>query len=227
MDNHILGVTVQDRVLTPATAELVVTVRVATRSPRAEVRGRLMGPQCPFASTVEIAYPLRPLPGGDELAARVVIPEPSLWDPQSPFLYEGPVELWEDGRRSEVVRVRHGLRVVRLTPNGLTVNGKPLTPRGKELTAACPDDEALRLRQAGYNLLVARVADETAPLWDTGDRLGFLVAGRVDAAAVKTPGRLAGLRRHPSWLGWIAADVSDAPEGSLPADALGFFGTID
>jgi hypothetical protein len=227
MDNHILGVSVHDRVLTPATAELVVGVRVASRSPRAEVRGRLMGPHCPFASTVEIAYPLRPLPGGDELAARVVIPEPSLWDPQSPFLYDGPVELWEDGRRSEVVRVRHGLRLLRFTPKGLTVNGKPVTPRGKELTTACPDDEALRLRQAGYNLLVAPVTAETAPLWDTGDRLGFLVAGRVDATDVTTPARLAELRRHPSWLGWIAADTSDAPEGSLPAGALGFLGSID
>lgn len=227
MDNHILGVSVRDQSLTPASAELRIVVQVAHRTPRTEVRGRLMGPSCPFASTVEVAYPLRPLPAADELAARVVIPEPSLWDPQSPFLYGGPVELWEDGHRREVVQVRHGLRVFRLGPKGLTVNGRPLALRGKELTTACPDDEALRLRRAGYNLLVASVTDETAPLWDTGDRLGFVVAGRVADADADTAARLDRLRRHPSCLGWLAADGSPAPEGSLPPGAAEFFGPID
>jgi hypothetical protein len=227
MDNHILGVTVRDRSLTPAAAELRVVVQTAFCTPRTEIRGRLMGPHCPFASTVEVAYALRPLPEADELSARVVIPEPSFWDPQSPFLYGGPVELWEDGGRCEVVQVRHGLRVLRFGPRGLTVNGRPLALRAKELTTACPDDEALRLRRSGYNLLIAPVAEETAALWDTGDRLGFLVAGRVNADDAETPARLAELRRHPSCLGWLAGDAASAPEGSLPAGALGFFGPID
>ncbi len=60
-----------------------------------DVRGRLVGPRCPGVSTVEVAYPLRPL---TELGSyRVVIPEPNLWTPEHPCHYEGPAEFWRGG----------------------------------------------------------------------------------------------------------------------------------
>src|SRR5687768_8525338 len=99
MSNAIRRVVVRDRSLSPSGAELWVTVEAESDAPGAEVRGRLMGPRCLYASTVEVAYPLRPFPRHPEglppLTRRVVIPEPSFWDAESPFLYEGPVELWE------------------------------------------------------------------------------------------------------------------------------------
>ncbi len=232
MDNRILSVELRDHSLAAAAAEVRVVVRAASRTPQTELRGRLMGPRCPFAATVEVAYPLRPLPPGtpaegDALVARVPIPEASLWDPQSPFLYGGPVELWEGGRRCDVVQVRHGLRQLRFGPRGLTVNGRPVALRGKEMTSACSDDEALRLRREGYNLFVAPVSEEAVPLWDVGDRLGFLVVGRVDVVDEATLDRLAQLRRHPSYPGWLARDPGLAGEGVLPPDLYGFLGLND
>jgi hypothetical protein len=214
MSNRIRHVEVRDRSLSPAQAEVHVLVTPEARTPTTEVRGRLMGPSCPYSSTVEVAYPLRPLPGeGEALAGRVVIPEPSAWEPESPFLYHGPVELWQDGARCDRVTVSHGLRQIQLGPHGLRVNGRPLTLRGRAADHLS-DDEALALRRAGCNLLVAPADEAAAPLWDTADRLGFLVLGRVADAGEEALRRLAGLDRHPSCLGWL---VPGDLRGRLPA----------
>jgi hypothetical protein len=203
MTNRIRHVEVRDRSLSPAQAEVHVLVTPERRTPTTEVRGRLMGPSCPYSNTVEVAYPLRPLPGeGATLVCRVVIPEASLWEPESPFLYHGPVELWEDGVRHDRITVSHGLRQVQLGPRGLRINGRPLTLRGRE-TERLSDDEALALRQAGCNLLVADAVGATAPLWEAADRFGFLVLGRVADADEEALRRLAELERHPCCLGWL------------------------
>jgi hypothetical protein len=204
MSNRIRHVEVRDHTLSPAQAEVHVLVTAESRTPTTEVRGRLMGPSCPYSSTVEVAYALRSLPGdGEALAGRVVIPEASLWEPESPFLYRGPVELWQDGIRCDRVTVSHGLRSLSLGPHGLRVNGRPLTLRGRE-AGRLSDGEALALRRAGCNLLVTPADEASAALWDTADRLGFLVLGRVADAGDETLRRLAELERHPSCLGWLA-----------------------
>src|SRR5262249_10780296 len=147
MNNRIRRVEVRDRSAVPAEAEVWVTVVPEQITPTTEVRGRLMGPRCPYASTVEIAYPLRPLPRlgvvGSGLVRRLVIPEASLWDPESPFLYQGPVELWQDGRRCDQVAVSRGLRTISLGPRGLRWNGRPLTLRGAGVVGVPSEEEAL------------------------------------------------------------------------------------
>jgi hypothetical protein len=228
MNNRILSVEVRDRVLTPASAEAHIVVRTESRTAQTTLQGRLMGPRCLFASTIEVAYSLRQLSSADdEPVARVVIPEPSLWDPQSPFLYGGPVELWEGDRRCDVVQVRHGLRQLSWGPCGLSLNGRPFAVRAKELTSVCSNDEAMRLRQSGFNLLLVSLTDPLIPVWDTADRVGFLVIGRVtpdDHDALRRIGRL---RHHPSCAGWLADKLELPVDGILPADALGLLGAID
>src|SRR4051812_29148320 len=123
MNNRLLRVEVRSHSLIPAEAEVRITAAPERLTAATELRGRLMGPRCPFAATVEVAYHLRPMasdvPG--TLAARVVIPEASLWEPESPFLYAGPVELWQDGVRCDRAEVLHGLRSVQLGARGLRV----------------------------------------------------------------------------------------------------------
>jgi hypothetical protein len=221
MDNRIEHVTVRQRQLDPAQAELRVSVRPAARTAATEVHGRLTGPRCPFASTVEVAYPLRPVAGeaGDEVLLRVVIPEPTLWDPVCPFLYAGAVELWEGGRRCGQVPLSHGLRVLALGPRGLRLNGRPLALRGRAV-GRFTEDDALALRRSGHNLLLADAGD--GAVWDLADRLGFLVLGRVARADDDTQRRLGERAGRPSCLGWLAPapDVAAALAGR-PADPAG------
>jgi hypothetical protein len=206
MANHIRQLTIWDSRLDPAEAEVWITVRPASLTSTTQVRGRLMGPRCPYASTVEVAYHLREhsreyeTTGEPRLVMRVIIPEASFWDPESPFLYQGPVELWQTGQRCDQVKVRHGLRVIQWGPRGLRVNGRPFTIRGVARNE-CSEEEALRLHQAGYNTLLAPVSAETAGLWDIGDRFGFLMLGRIKGKEQLAQTQV--LAGHPSHLGWL------------------------
>jgi len=88
----IIGLRVTQQRLSTAEAELHVTVE--TDDAKGELRGRLTGPRCPHAETIELAYPLKLMPDS-RLLARVIVPEPNLWTAEMPFTYHGVVELAE------------------------------------------------------------------------------------------------------------------------------------
>ena len=224
MDNRIRQIEVRDRSLVPAEAEVWITATIEQPTPTTELRGRLMGPRCPYASTVEVAYPLRPLPPGRApepagLTRHVIIPEACLWEPESPFLYQGLIELWQDGQRCDRLTLCHGLRSIQLSERGLRMNGRLLALRGRCLRV-CSDEEALMLRQAGNNLLVAPVKGSTLPLWEQADRLGFLMLGRVENNSEETRRSLETASRHPSCLGWILEDSEQPDFHLLPRAGL-------
>jgi hypothetical protein len=142
------------------------------------------------------------------VAAQVIIPEPSFWDPETPFLYQGRVELLQDGRPWFHEQVCHGLRILQLTPRGLRLNGKPLLVRG---FAREPTREAdtLPLRGAGGNLLLASLV--AGELWRLADRLGFMMLGLVaedglDELVLPRALRCGSTRllaEHTSCFGWL------------------------
>jgi hypothetical protein len=109
MSNHIMDIEVRTHRLSPAEAEVWVIVTGERTTAGTAVRGRFVGPKCTLASTIEVVYALRPFPRKPtelpELIARVVIPEPSVWEPECPFVYDGVIELWQDGERCDVRQV--------------------------------------------------------------------------------------------------------------------------
>jgi hypothetical protein len=196
------AVEVRNHTLTPVEAEVRLVFSLGGAVAGLEIRGRLVGPRCPYASTVEVAYPVRLLVRAepDTLIGRVLIPEPSLWDPIAPFRYEGYAEVVRGGEPLYRVEITHGLRALQLGPRGLRWNGQPVTLRGvarQQLT----ESDALRLRQAGSSALLLsltrRIGEldgkgRTAPnpealaacadnlaLCEAADRLGFWVIARV------------------------------------------------
>jgi hypothetical protein len=229
MSNRIHCLEVIDQEITPAQAIIHVRVTPERIAPGTEVRGRFIGPHCRYAGTVEVAYPLRPIPGSDaveQLTARVVIPEPSLWEPESPFLYQGIVELWQDGQRSDQLGVSHGLRQVQLSERGLHVNGRVLVVHGTQVES-CTEDAAQAMRDDGINLWLVPVEESTEGLWDLADQCGFLILGRIPSSAECD--LVERLDRHASCLGWIVPEAtpflscrglqgfwSPAPDSSLP-----------
>ncbi|HEX5273632.1 MAG TPA: hypothetical protein VFW33_24215 [Gemmataceae bacterium] len=106
--------------LSAAEAEVWVVVEAEGAGPSAEVRGRLVGPHCPELSTIEVAYPLRPFPrhpdGVPPLSRRVVIPDPSLWEPQRPYVYSAVVELWDEGKACDRTEFDCGLKMADANP---------------------------------------------------------------------------------------------------------------
>jgi len=115
VNNRIRETRVEIRRLSPTEAEVWVFAELNWVTPGTELRGRLVGPQCPGVTTVEISYPFRRPQRSDgnsasTLAVHVLIPEPNLWTEQTPFVYQGPLELWQDGARSDTITVSVGLK---------------------------------------------------------------------------------------------------------------------
>ncbi|MFO0879012.1 MAG: hypothetical protein U0840_16840 [Gemmataceae bacterium] len=211
MSNRIQSLTIQPHSLVPAEAELRLIVVPDHVNTGTAIRGRLVGPQCRFATTVEVAYPFRPLlvpTGTDALTVRAIIPEASLWEPECPHLYTAVVELWQDGQLAETVTVRCGLRSLVLGPRGLRLNGRVLWLEGRAVERL-DEAEALGMRQSGHNLVIAPVDAASEPLWTLADEIGLLVLGRVNSPD-DLP-HLPGLGRHPAALGWIGPPGLEIP----------------
>jgi hypothetical protein len=225
MENRICQIKVLDGQLIPAQAEVWISIVPEKQTPTTELRGRLMGPRCPFSSTVEIAYTLRePLPSHTSpalsgLIRQVVIPEACLWEPESPFLYQGPIELWQDGQRCDQVTLSHGLRYFLLGKNGLSLNSRPLALHGRSISC-CTDEQALELRRQGHNLLIVPIQADTLSVWERADRFGFFVLGRIMDDREETLRYLFELRLHVSCLGWLIEEGKHPPLDKLPPKSL-------
>jgi hypothetical protein len=213
MSNRILQVQVREHSLDPAQAELWITVSAEHVTPTTELRGRLAGPRCLYAATIEVGYPLSPFPrrpeGLEGLAARVVIPEPSLWEPQCPFVYQGTVELWQDGARCDQAPIRRGLRRLALGRGGLRVNGRPLVLRGRSVDE-CDEKQIAALRRAGCNLLLAPTMKRLGELLPLADVYGFLVLEVLTEMEQPALDLANAMGDHPSFLGWLLKGQWDA-----------------
>jgi Glycosyl hydrolases family 2 len=202
MANRIRSVEIRNRVLNPAEAEFFVQVVPEHANEKMEMRGHFRGPVCVYASTVEVRYPMQPLASGEEsLRIRVIIPEPSWWEPATPFLYDGTIELWEDGKFCDRTEVRHGLRVLRRRENRLLLNGRAFHVRG-----TCYDRQSradlVRAHQDGINTLLVPMASRQPEVWKLADELGFLVI--VEVEDVEQDASLTtSLAKHPSSFGWV------------------------
>jgi hypothetical protein len=204
MSNRIRRLTVRDHPGVAA-AELRVAVIPERVTPTTQLRGRLAGPACPFAATIEVAYPLSPLPATGALSGRFIVPEASLWEPECPFLYRGAVELWEDGRLCDRAELLHGFRSVVVGPRGLRVNGGAMWLKGRSV-ARLDETDALALRGDGVNLVVAPLTG--TQIWDLADRIGFFVIGRL--AGDDDANRAEAVAARPSCLGWMLQAGDDA-----------------
>lgn len=120
------------------------------------------------------------------------IPQPKLWSPDSPFLYDLQLMLLRQGQPVDQVRSYFGMRSIRIgkDENGLVrilLNGKFLFQIGTldqgwwpDGLYTAPTDEALRydlemLKRLGMNMLRKHVKVEPERLYYWCDRLGLLV----------------------------------------------------
>lgn len=191
MNPRIRSVLVRPVRLTPTEAELAIDLHCTELHSTTELRGRLMGPSCLYSTTIEVAYPIRMISrtAGAQpvLHGKVVIPEPAWWDPESPFLYHGPVELWEHESRVESAGIRIGVRHAKWDGERLIWNGQPLTIRSQTVTEL--DEETLRLmRDGGINAVIVPKAVAKS-VWPLADRIGLVVFSdaTIDANSLAHP----------------------------------------
>ncbi len=209
MTNRIKRLDINAARLTPTEADLWLNVFPESVSSDTTVRGKLTGPGCSYSSTVEVVYPFREqlreyeTEGTPRITVRALIPEPCFWDPISPFLYAGVLELWQGKECCQQRPITHGLRVLKRSPKGLLWNHKPLLLRGTTRLPAT-EGEARTLHQTGCNTLLVPRFDDTPELWDLGDRYGFLMLVRMTRREQWQAG---GWRPdRPCSLGWLVTE---------------------
>jgi hypothetical protein len=224
MTNRIERLRVITRNLSPVEAELLVVADAAYLTPETELVGRFTGPICEYSTTIEVAYPLRRLPQPVPdlpLARRVVIPEPSMWEPTCPFLYHSTIELWQGGDMHQRLQSRHGLHSVALRPDGLRWNTRRLKLR--VAPGEVEEAQLSTLRAQGFNALIADWPDP--PLLAAAERVGFLIIARPALPTVDdevdSVSLLAWLLPD-SWredeVGWLAWVARQRRFVGLPAD---------
>ncbi|MGW1678078.1 glycoside hydrolase family 2 protein [Saccharopolyspora sp. NPDC002376] len=120
---------------------------------------------------------------------RLPVPEPHLWTPDDPYLYDIKVRLLDSG---DEVGSYAGLRTVELLPDAqgrprMALNGKIVFQHGPLDQGFWPDgiytaptDEALRFdleatKELGFNMVRKHVKVEPARWYFWADRLGLLV----------------------------------------------------
>ena len=106
---RIQSLTVTPLRMSPAEAALSVTVQLSGPVENFELRGKLVGPRRVGFTTIEVAYPLRGT-RDNPLSLTGVIPEPNFWSVETPYRYDGVVELWQSGVKCDsktfVVEIR-------------------------------------------------------------------------------------------------------------------------
>jgi hypothetical protein len=168
-------------------------------------------------------------PAAQELWLR--IPEPRLWSPDNPFLYDLEVELMHQGQPVDRVRSYFGLRTITLRTGEdgrarMALNGQTLFQLGTLDQGYWPDgiytppcDEAIQhellfLKKAGFNLARKHVKVEPERWYYWCDRLGLLVWQDMPSGENHTPETrlqfevelqrmIEARRNHPSIIVWV------------------------
>lgn len=199
------------------------------------------------AAGLEVASSLSELydldPGqGQRIMTRMIIMQPALWTPETPFLYTVRTQLLsENGSVVDSRETRTGIRSVRITPDkGLLINGEPVSINGTNRNQEYPyigfalSDNAsyrdvVKIREAGFNLVQCSHYPPAPAFLDACDELGLMVINSVpDGTCTGDPMFTEGAvqdvqlmcrrdRNHPSVVLWeICPDGVKASAG-LPA----------
>lgn len=134
----------------------------------------------------------------------VKIPQPHLWSPHDPFLYQARIRLFRDGKLMDEVESYFGLRDIQVAKdaggiNRLMLNGKPVFHFGPLDQGFWPDglytpptENAMKfdiqaVKEMGGNMLRKHVKVESERFYYCCDRLGVMVWQDMPSAFFKTP----------------------------------------
>ncbi len=163
--------------------------------------------------------------------ARLSVPDPKLWTPDSPFLYGLRITLWRGQTQLDEVQSYAGMRSLRLEGGRFLLNGNPTVLRlvldqgyWPETGLTPPDDHALRadvewIKRLGFNGARKHQKIEDSRWLAWCDRLGLLVWDEMPSARAwshETQERLEAEwmeavmrdRSHPCVIAWVPLNES-------------------
>ncbi len=229
------SLTATTRELEPDAASVDVAVNIVNAGELgAEARASFVMTDADGREVARESVPLAPPEDRRTLAvsARLTVPSPNPWSPDSPALYTLSAELHAGGQALEATRIPVGLRTLHWSAaRGFELNGEPVEllggsvhhdhgPLGAAAHADAERRKVLTLKRAGFNAVRTAHNPPSEAFLDAADALGLLV---IDEAfdgwrVAKVPNDYAALfdehweadlramvlrdRRHPSVVMW-------------------------
>ncbi|MCE9557129.1 MAG: hypothetical protein K8T91_27595 [Planctomycetes bacterium] len=126
-----------------------------------QLTGSVLGPHCDFARTLPATVPFRPTTASSGIQSVAVVPDPCLWTPELPMLYDVRVEL----RRGDTViaTAQRPLAIRKFEPRGcdLNLSGKRWVLRGVRRKIV-PHGPLTSWREAGAAMLLTDLDEALA-----------------------------------------------------------------
>lgn len=192
-----------------------------------KLAGRVVGPQCAYASTLSasiginpkrpqmeaanVASGAAPRAPGPDLLAEAIVPDPCFWSPELPFLYRVEVELREGADLLASTAHPLGIRPLGARGRKLLLEGKPWVVRGVEQSAV-PPAELNHWRAVDTAMVVEAPSDE---LCAEASRLGAWLLARIDGDAVQLAAELRRLARWPCVAMIVVEAGAELPEAAV------------
>jgi len=175
---HLLDQVVRTELRPDGSAHVDLTVRA---SAKAELSATLVDPEGKAAGSCNLSL------GSDgQGRGSMVVANPRLWNAETPSLYRLKMELRVDGKVSQQLEQKVGLRQVTIQAGVLMLNGRPIKLRGVDHHEMWPEEgrvateERLRkdltlMRQANINFIRTSHYPPHPKLLDLADEMGFYV----------------------------------------------------
>lgn len=162
-----------------ATAEVAVVVKSDALNPRtSRVHYQLLTPTGENAATgyKDLTLDMR---REDTLRFLARIPLNLLWSAELPTQYTLQLRTQHEGRYVEYLELRPGFRSVEVQEGRMSVNGRPVTLRVKEVPASISENEIAALREQGFNTLKLQPGPVPESLLDFCDTQGLYVIAQA------------------------------------------------
>jgi len=180
------------------TSPAAASLYVRAPSLRADCRltGRIVGPDCLHAATLQADFALQDLGGDPQPLARATITEPCFWTPRTPYVYQAHVEVTREGQVVERCQ-----RLCAARPWG--THGRNLVLAGKRWVMRGVWRDELRLEELGPWIEAAAVACVPNPsdaVCSEASVRGLGIAARVEGTVESVRAELARLAHWPAVL---------------------------
>ncbi|MEG1644575.1 MAG: glycoside hydrolase family 2 TIM barrel-domain containing protein [Alistipes sp.] len=140
--------------------------------------------------------------GEDTLRFIAHIPQPQLWNTETPTLYNLSIKTLIEGRAAEYFDFKVGFRSVSHQEGELWVNNQPVKLQVKKISPTLSTDDLIVLKQEGYNTLQLQPGVARDGFYDDCDLLGLYV---IVQAPINTSGSGRSIRKganpsnQPKW----------------------------
>jgi hypothetical protein len=199
----------------PAAASLYI--RAPGLGSECRLSGRITGPDCLHAATLQADFALQDLGSDPRPLARATITEPCFWTPRTPYVYHAHVDVVRQGQVIE-----HSARLCAARPWG--ASGRNLVLAGKRWVPRGVWRDELRPEEIGQWIEAAAVACVPSPsdaVCSEASVRGLGIAARVEGIAESIRAELARLAQWPAvLLAVLPANTPAAAFDHLPPGLL-------